>query len=289
MSGGLGMVAGQMVGQALDIIGQPIKDNMQNKMYDRQMERDKEMSDYLYDLSMKKFKDQGYGAQAQQLRNAGMNVGLMYGGAGGGAQTTAQQGSTSGGGNQQANNAGTMAMLGQQAELMKAQKENIEADTEVKKAEAGVKGETTRGQKFDNDINELYRDKIEQAKNVEWDMTLIKGEEANAAWEFKKAIEYEDTSDNKGGPYTNENSRKGRARIAEMKMYEEDLRKAKLEGNIKEAEEVIKDFEASMARQGISPNSPWYAKLITDLLNKIGITDLLGIGQKQVRKEVIGK
>lgn len=289
MSGGLGMVAGQMVGQALDIIGQPIKDNMQNKMYDRQMERDKEMSDYLYDLSMKKFKDQGYGAQAQQLRNAGMNVGLMYGGAGGGAQTTAQQGTTSGGGNKQSDNAGQMAMLGQQAELMQAQKENIEADTEVKKAEAGVKGETTRSQQFQNDINELYRDKIEQAKNVEWDMTLIKGEEANAAWEFKKAIEYGDTSDNKGGPYTNENSRKGRARIAEMKMYEEDLRKAKLEGNIKEAEEVIKEFEASMARQGISPNSPWYAKLITDLLNKIGITDLLGIGQKAVRKEVIGK
>lgn len=289
MSGAMGMVAGSMVGNALDIIGQPIKDHLQNKMYDRQMERDKEMSDYLYDLSMKKFREQGPVGYSQQLRNAGMNVGLMYGGAGAGGQTQAQQGSTSGGGNKQMDNSGTMAMLGQQAEIQQAQKENIEADTELKKAEAGVKGETTRTQQFDNDLRDQYKDVIEKAKYWDWTSSTIAGEEKNAAWEFKKAIDYGEGESGEEGKFTDNTTRAGRARVAELRMYEEDLRKAKLDGNIKEAEEVIKDFEASMARQGISPNSPWYAKLITDLLNKVGITDLLGIGQKQVRKEVIGK
>lgn len=262
------------------------------KLMKEQMKNEKEMSEHYYDMSMRKWQDTGYGAQMEQMKRAGLNPGLMYGTSGAGAQTSSIDKSpqTAGAVGGQGIGMNNMLMLNQ-AKLLEAQTKKTEAETtNISGGTADNLAEDSRAKKFINDLNEKYREQIEEAKNWEWDMTDIKGEEANAAWEFKKAIDYEQKPD-EDGPFSNKESRLGRARIAELAVYEEDLKKAKTENNIAEAEEVIKDFEASMARQGISPNSPWYAKLITDLLNKVGLLDLIGIGQKAVKNEVkqIGK
>lgn len=287
----MGMIGGAALGGALDIASSGLR----NQEARKQHARNKDMADYMHEKQLDMWEKTNYKAQADQLRKAGMNIGLMYGSAGQGGQTSAVSGE--GGKPSTQNplaNTSAMAGMGIQNELARAQKENIEAQTTKTEAETeniigGVREnltEDSRGKKFNNDINERYKDLIEEARTVEWDTAKIKGEEANAAWEFKKAIEYGQKPETEGGAFTNENSRIARAKIAEMQGYEEDLKKAKINNDIAEAEKIIKEFEAEMTKQGISPNSPWYAKLITDLLNKVGLLDLIGIGQGAVKKEV---
>lgn len=292
VSGGISQAIGSVFDLGTSAVNRGANYRRSKKLMKEQMKNEKEMSEHYYDMSMRKWEDTGYEAQMEQMKKAGLNAGLMYGTSGAGGQTSAvdkspQVAGAVGGQGSSMNN----MLMGNQAKLLEAQTKKTEAETaNISGGTAENLTEDARGKKFQNDINEKYRDLIEEAKTMEWDVTKIKGEEANAAWEFKKAIDY-GVKPEQDGPFTNKDSRAGRARIAELAVYEEDLKKAKTENNIAEAEEVIKDFEASMARQGISPNSPWYAKLITDLLNKVGLLDLIGAGQKAVKNEVkqIGK
>lgn len=79
-----------------------------------------------------------YEAQVKHMKEAGLNPALMYGlGGGGGAQSAGTGGSAG------TPTAPTMDISGDignmaQISLLKSQKENIDADTEKKKAEAGV-------------------------------------------------------------------------------------------------------------------------------------------------------
>lgn len=40
-------------------------------------------------------------------------------------------------------------------------------------------------------------------------------------------------------------------------------------GSIRDLETTIKTFQANLAKQGIDPNTPWYGKILVDLLSKI--------------------
>lgn len=89
----------------------------------------------------------GYQAQVAQMKAAGLNPALMYGSAGSGGSTQggagvaggAGAGSGSVGGTPSAPDTGITAGIGMglQLGLLDAQKKNIEADTEKKRAEAG--------------------------------------------------------------------------------------------------------------------------------------------------------
>ena len=98
----------------------------------------KEMTEYNYGKQMQMWKDTNYSAQMAELEKAGLNPGLIYGmGGGGGQSTNVATGNVSGqhaptGGGEAIAMANTAAQLG----LMRAQKENIEADTVKKKVEA---------------------------------------------------------------------------------------------------------------------------------------------------------
>lgn len=97
--------------------------------------------------------------QVKHYEKAGLNVGLMYGGGGqGGTLGSASGGSASGGQAQRSDiDTSAMGMQIQQMALLKAQKENIEADTIKKKVEAektaGVDTEVASANKALTEMN----------------------------------------------------------------------------------------------------------------------------------------
>lgn len=148
--------AGAVVGGLTTIggwlgVGQKRADNRQVDQQKRLNEVNantaKEMADYEQKLKYDMWDKTNMSAQLQQAKKAGVSKAAAIGGSGGGTQG-ASVGSVGGGSaadaasTQQASNSQsalglqTVAQLG----LLKAQKENIEADTENKKAEATGKG-----------------------------------------------------------------------------------------------------------------------------------------------------
>ena len=91
----------------------------------------KQQNDAAYEM----WEKTNYSAQKEQMKKAGLNPALMYGMSGGGGVTTGPSSATADG-----QPGGTNIGMGIQAmaqlELLKAQKENIEADTKEKKARA---------------------------------------------------------------------------------------------------------------------------------------------------------
>lgn len=83
--------------------------------------------------------------QVKHYEKAGLNVGLMYGGGGQGGTLASGSGGSASGGQAQRSDIDTsgLGMQMQQMALLKAQKDNIEADTAKKKVEANaVEGKT---------------------------------------------------------------------------------------------------------------------------------------------------
>ena len=110
--------------------------NIENARYN------KEMTDYYMNKQLEFWDKTNYAAQVAQLTKAGLNPALLYGKGGPGGSTNI---STSSGSNASATgNAGNVNVaagmqMGMQLELLKAQKENIEADTKLKDTEANKK------------------------------------------------------------------------------------------------------------------------------------------------------
>lgn len=97
-----------------------------------QKEALRQQNEAQYDMWLKT----NYGAQKEQLEKAGLNPGLLYGMSGGGGATT---GGASAMPTAQGGQAGMDIQGAMQLQLLKAQKENIEADTANKQAEATKK------------------------------------------------------------------------------------------------------------------------------------------------------
>lgn len=79
---------GAGLGMLLDVANTELDYQRAKSLKKKDIQYQKEMADYYYDLGIKKFNETGYEAQAQQLKNAGLNIGLMYGSAGQGGQST---------------------------------------------------------------------------------------------------------------------------------------------------------------------------------------------------------
>lgn len=115
----------------------------QGKLNKMNIAYNKEMTEYNMMKQLEMWEKTGYKGQMEQLKRAGLNPALMYGGAGGGGgmgvatSNNAPEGAPKGG-----NEAVAMAGMGMQSglalQMMKAQKENIEADTKQKEAEAAA-------------------------------------------------------------------------------------------------------------------------------------------------------
>lgn len=141
-----GGVFGQVVGTGLGLLTANYNDRRQErlnrKMMAQQMAGAKEMGKFNQELALDTWQKTGYGAQRKQMEAAGLNVGLMYGGTGAGGTTQGGQSqmpstsaAPSGGGELGMGIASAAQMM-----MIKAQIENINADTKLKNVEAGKKG-----------------------------------------------------------------------------------------------------------------------------------------------------
>lgn len=201
----------------------------QEKLLALQKEANAEAADKAYERQMelyeRAYKDESYANRVKQMKDAGLNVGLMYsGGAGGGGGAgqigNVQAGGVSGGG--QAPNAGAelgaiaeggrnIGQLGlaasrqiKELEVMEAQRQNIMADTENKKdPEKGLPESETavnwqkienlvgeaKGQSLQNKFQGIVNEIKEQTKELEVESVELKTsalfEESETAFERK--------------------------------------------------------------------------------------------------------
>lgn len=113
----------------------------QRKLQDMQIQGQQQMMDYSYGKQLQMWKDTNFGAQKEMLKAAGLNPALLYGMGGGGGTTTGGAGTNVAGGTAPTGGGEPMQMAGMAMNigLLRAQKENIEADTANKRAEIPVK------------------------------------------------------------------------------------------------------------------------------------------------------
>lgn len=197
-------------------------------------------------------------AQMQRLKEANLNPNLVYG-----SGSVAQEASTPRGSNaSQPNFKAPQLDLGsvvQQAMMTKQIQSNIartDAETEAIK-------ERTAGDAFKNELNRTIG--LERmAENYQWasDKVAIDSQRANAEFEAFKA-----GTDN----YYGKGSMAAKAANAKFHQTIQELENSKQLGDIRRSEAAIKAFEKRLTDQGISPNSPWYTKILGDLLIESGL------------------
>lgn len=287
--------AGQIVGQGLGMIFGKANDDRQaeqaQRLQDIQVGGMKNMADYNANIAKNMWDYTNVENQVKHMDNAGLSVGLMYRGVGAGGATTSAGGGGSGvaAATPADPNArtGLGMQLGAQLALMDAQRENIQADTANKKAiaekTAGIDtteaqartaktGAETTNQEFNNKVNELTgAQQIADRYHDASDQIKIASEKANAEWESYKAAGFPE------GKYDDPNSPVAKATRAGLDKTIQDLQNAKTTNNIARAEQTIKEFQANLAKQGISPDTPWYVKIVADLLDKVGMSPIKAI------------
>lgn len=241
----------------------------QKKLQEVQIKGSKEMGKYNQGLQMDMWNKTNYGAQMAHLKDAGLNAGLIYGMGGAGGATAGSGGGAgvSGGSaadaasSQNANTAMGMQMaqlklMDAQAEKTKAETEKLKGvDTEQAKASTGVLNTQNQLMILDKQVKEgTINDQIGKVvAEAEKAMFDARGAEVDA----KVAQATEGTRIEQ----IKENLRK----------TIEDVNNAKKAGNVLDAETAIKGFEANLAEQGIAPNSPWYIKIVTGLMEDLGL------------------
>lgn len=147
---------------------------LNEEMAQRNQQRNKEMWDYT-----------NYENQVKHMEGAGLNKALMYGGSGGGG-ATAGGAQGQGAGMPQASPVQGGQLMAMQTmkemALMQAQKENIEADTANKKADANYTG-GSKTNNTDQDTNNKYQDEALKAqelankrKTADDEVALVKAE-----------------------------------------------------------------------------------------------------------------
>lgn len=130
--------AGQVVDSALGLVTAGFNDRrqlrQQEKLNKQQSKYDQALMAYQQGLGIKTWKETGYGAQKQMMKDADLSPALMYGGSGGGGMTVGNANATvgapkapTGGGEMEA-----LSVVGAQRRLLEAQARNLDADTAKK-------------------------------------------------------------------------------------------------------------------------------------------------------------
>lgn len=156
---------GALIGAGLSMVQSNANQRQSDLNAKKNFERQKEYSNFLHGLSMKNWNETNYGAQMDHLKKAGLNPALMYaqGGQGG---STGNFSSSVDQGLSHFNMSGIQTGL--QIEQQKAMIDNIKADTEAKKADAGKKDVETKSltqgienQKTINELNKVQKELLD--------------------------------------------------------------------------------------------------------------------------------
>lgn len=274
----------------------------QKELNEQQMEQQKQMALFNQNLQKQNYAYYTPELEKQRLKDAGLNTALMYEGGGGvgGANIGAPQAqgpSTSQAATDAQNQANSLqkVMVMANAALMAAQtrKTNIEADkaagVDTQKAaqdratgaatEQSIKWQTMLSQALSPDtINKIKLENEQtKAKTTEIGAETHREEEnarktgIEADWMNEKFRTWEDLfMDDR----TEASGKYKRALVSEYEMTIQMVENAKQQNQIQKAETAIKNFEAKMTQSGLSKDSPWYVKFLTELLNKTGLNPL---------------
>lgn len=172
----LGMLAGAGISAAGSWLTNKLNSqnqyNQQEKLQKLQQEGWRENAKYQKELDLGMLKD-SFNQNIQNLKDNNMSIGLAYGqGAGGGSTVgTGAPAPTGGQADAKGMNIGEIAQLA----MLKAQKDNIEADTELKKASAENTGADTELKGSQLNINKIQGEL--QGRSLEDQLSIIQDQE----------------------------------------------------------------------------------------------------------------
>lgn len=288
---GAGIAGGAInsaIGQGMGLIFGGIQDRRQReqakKLGEIQGGQNRQQADYEQKLAMDMMDKYGtMSAKRKQMEDAGLSVGLMYGGGGGGGATMPSSagvagvsGNTSDGG--VARTGMGMQMAAQMA-LMNAQKENIEADTENKKAGAGKTTIETTGVAADNRMKEVGA-KVAEATEDE-QKYKIQGESKSASVKgvidemmqktVMKRIESEAIGVDLDNALIRNNINLTRAKInAVEEGIKQAWREVALKGRAISIQEINSAWQETMARKGMDLQQMGLdQKIQQDMINSV--------------------
>lgn len=233
------------------------KNNKRQERFAREM-YDRQRNDALTDWNMQNaYNDPS--AQMARLKNAGLNPNLVYGN-GATTEAGAVRSSQSSMPDFKAPQYGdTFSNVVQNAMIMKQMQSNI-ARTE---AETKAIESRTAGTEFQNKLNEAIGLESMQ-KRYAWanDQLEISRDKQLAEYNSWLAGSFE------GRATDDLNSPVAKAIKAGYNQTLQSLENSKTLGDIQGFERTISAYKANLAKQGIPPDSPWYAKIIGDLISK---------------------
>lgn len=156
---------GGLISTGINEIGGMLQENRNRKMMKQQQNLQQQNMAYANDLNLDLWNKTNVGAQMKHMKNAGLNIGLMYGGQGQGVTGTQGAGNSTIPDTKGYNNAQGMA-IGLAAARQQAEIDNLNADTKQKNAEAeftsGTK--TSESQARTADLTQGVSNKIAQEK-----------------------------------------------------------------------------------------------------------------------------
>lgn len=275
------VVGAAMIGagvQGLGMLGQRGRERRsmqhQRELMDKQKENQMTLNEQGQRLAMQTWKETSYGPQMEMMKEAGLNPALMYGMSGGGGQTTSSgSGGSASGGQAPAPQPMELDKM-MNAAMLAAQIKNINADTAQKEATT----DSTRGEEGTIGATQIAK-MIAETTNEDEKRGLIKAQKIIEQQEAKYASEtkmWESTkAEHEARRTQTEAETAQQTQATDIERTKQELRNAKAEGNIKQQEAIIRKFEADLTKDGISPNSPYYIKIIADLLREVGLMGLL--------------
>lgn len=294
--------AQQTLGAGLGIILGGINDRrqlrQQEKLQGMQIRGQKEMTDYQMMKQLEMWDKTNFSAQVAQLHKAGLNPALLYGKSGpGGATAAVSPGSITGahaptGGGEAIGMGLSMANMG----LLKAQKENIEADTANKKAQttktAGV--DTTLGQTQIQSLLQGIQSAKAQQKltEIQSNISQLQLDFDTQTFENRKSIVNIQLSKMVEEVRILENQKEisEATKDEAIKLIEQDLATSYLQQALTKAqtaksyaekskilEEIplltqehnIKQIDEYLSKQNINPKDPFWARSIQDLIQRL--------------------
>jgi hypothetical protein len=284
--------AGALVGKAFGIGSAGRQLSQQEKLQNLQIKGSKELQDYTQMKQQEMFEATGAKTIKAQYKEAGLNPALMYGGGGGGGTTVgagaAPLPSTSNAPNsaEQArvgmDMTSIMANIASQAlataktvaetKQIPVQTANIAANTENTEATKANTEARTQEQNFTNAVNNATGVTTMAMKNMS-EQSLLETASRKQLDEYKAWA-----AGSLGNHEPNDpNSPIAKAITAGYNKVLQDLQNAKTQNDIQKATATIEQYKANLASAGIAPDSPWYVKIIGDLLEKIGLNPITAI------------